>query len=301
MRVSLRVLALRGLFGAAVMLACSGAPAQAQIDITGSFNAIFNEDQPERVPGPSLGDYLGLPVNDAARAYADAWEPSRLTVPEQQCRAHASPYIMRGPLNLRIWDERDPQTQQVVALHMDISNFQQRRTIWMDGRPHPSEYAEHTWMGFSTGEWRGDMLVVTTTHIKPMWHRRNGVPQSDQTRLTEFFTLHGDVLTQVTYTDDPVYLTEPLVKTTNIRKNPRPLPAQQLLYPCIGVVEIADQPRGAVPHYPPGENPFLKDFGVEYNIPFEATRGGAATMYPEYRGKLKGAGLVHNNPATTAR
>ena len=110
--------------------------------------AFFHEDQPERIPGPSLGDYLGLPINDSARAFAEAWDASRLTVPEHQCRAHSSPYILRGPLNMRIWEERDPQTQQVVAIHVDISNFQQRRTIWMDGRPHPSPNAEHTWMGF---------------------------------------------------------------------------------------------------------------------------------------------------------
>jgi hypothetical protein len=279
-----------------VLVACWAAPASAQVDITGSFNAIFHEDQPERVAGPAIGDYAGLPLNDSARAFADAWESSRLTVPEHQCRAHSAPYIMRGPLNLRIWDERDPQTQQVVALHFDISNFQQRRVVWMDGRPHPSANAEHTWMGFSTGRWDGDTLVVTTTHVKQMWHRRNGVPQSDQVRLTEYFTLHGNVLTQVTYTDDPVYLTEPLVKTTNMAKNPRPLAAQQLLYPCASVVEIADQPRGAVPHFLPGENPFLKEYGQEYNLPEIALRGGAATMYPEFKTNLKGAGLVHNPP-----
>lgn len=289
----------RVLLGTLVVLFVASAPAQAQVDMIGSFNAIFHEDQPERVPGPAVGDYAGLPVNASARAFAEAWDSSRLTVPEHQCRAHASPYIMRGPLNLRIWDERDPQTQQVVALHMDMSNFQQRRTIWMDGRPHPSPFAEHTWMGFSTGRWEGHTLVVTTTHIKQMWHRRNGVPQSDEVRLTEYFTLHGDVLTQVTYTDDPVYLTEPLVKTTNMRRNPIPLPAQQLLYPCVAVVEIADQPRGAVPHYLPGENPFMKEFGTEFNLPEEALRGGAATMYPEFRDRIKGAGLIRRTPTGT--
>jgi hypothetical protein len=262
-------------------------PASAQLDLTGSYNAVFHEDQPERIPGPSLGDYLGLPINESARAFAEAWDASRLTVPEHQCRAHSSPYILRGPLNMRIWDDRDPETQQVVAMHIDISNFQQRRTVWMDGRPHPSPLAEHTWMGFSTGRWDGDALVVTTSHIKQMWHRRNGIPQSDRVALTERFTLHGSVLTYVAITDDPVYLTEPLVKTTNMLRNPRPLPPQQLLYPCTAVVEIADQPRGAVPHYLPGENPFLKDFAAANKLPAEATRGGAATMYPEFQSKLR--------------
>ena len=273
----------------ALVLATLGiaSPLSAQVDISGSYNALFHEDQPERIPGPALGDYLGLPINESARAFAETWDASRLTVPEHQCRAHSSPYILRGPLNMRIWDERDRETQQVVAVHIDISNFQQRRIVWMDGRPHPSANAEHTWMGFSTGRWDGDTLVVTTTHIKQMWHRRNGVPQSDQVTLTERFMLHGPVLTYVTIIDDPVYLTEPLVKTTNMLQNPRPLAPQQLLYPCTAVVELADQPRGAVPHYLPGENPFLEEFGAEYTLPAAATRGGAATMYPEFQQKLR--------------
>ena len=73
----------------------------------------------------------------------------------------------------------------VVALHIDISNFQQRRIVWMDGRAHPSPNAEHTWMGFSTGVWKGDALVVDTSHVKQMWHRRNGLPQSDKVELVE--------------------------------------------------------------------------------------------------------------------
>ena len=262
-------------------------PAFAQIDLTGNWQGVFHEDQLERIPGPALGDYLGLPINDEARAFADAWDPSRLTVPEHQCRAHSAPYILRGPLNMRIWEERDSQTEQVVAIHMDISNFQQRRVIWMDGRPHPSPNAEHTWMGFSTGEWNGDALVVSTTHIKQMWHRRNGLPQSDQATLTERFIRHGDVLTDITYTTDPVYLTEPLIKTTNMRLNPRPLQAAQLLYPCQSVVEIPDQKRGAVPHFMPGENPFLKEFRDQYHLPEIATRGGAQTTYPEFQLNLR--------------
>jgi hypothetical protein len=124
-------------------------PAAAQIEIAGYWNQVMHEDQLERVPGPSLGDYMGLPLNDSARAFAEAWDASRLTVPEHQCRAHSSPYIYRGPLLLRIWEERDPQTQEVVAIHQRVRNFQQERIIWMDGRPHPSERAPHTWMGFS--------------------------------------------------------------------------------------------------------------------------------------------------------
>ena len=174
---------------------------------------------------------------------------------------------------MRLWEERDPQTQQIVAIHQDISNFQQRRTFWMDGRPHPSQYAEHTWMGFSTANWEGDTLVVTTTHIKQMWHRRNGIPQSDRVALTERYIRHGSVLTLITVTDDPPYLTEPLVKSTNMLMNPR----RSRRSSCYAVSErrrIASQPRGAVPHYLPGENPFLREFRQQSHLPAIATRGG---------------------------
>src|ERR1700682_2773453 len=113
-------------------------PASAQVLLSGIWTALQHEDQLERGPGPELGDYLGLPVNDAARLRAESWDPSRLTLQEHQCRVHIVSYIYRGPLNLRIWEEKDPETQQVIAINNYISTYEQSRTIWMDGRPPPS-------------------------------------------------------------------------------------------------------------------------------------------------------------------
>ena len=72
--------------------------------------------------------------------------------------------------------------------------------------------------------------------------------------------------------------------------NPRPLTPQQLLYPCQCVVEIAAQKRGAVPHYLPGENPFLAEFSSQAHLPAIATRGGAETMYPEFQQRINDIG-----------
>ena len=191
------------------------------------------------------------------------------------------PYIYRGPLNLRIWEEKDPQSQKVIAIKNYISTYEQTRTIWMDGRPHPSPNAAHTWMGFSTGKWEGDMLTVYTTHIKQGWVRRNGLPESDQATLTEHFIRHGDILTHVSIVTDPVYLTEPLIKTQDFRLQLQA--GQNWLYPCEYVEEIAGRPKGEVPNYPPGKNPFVHEFADKYKIPVQAALGGAATMYPEYR------------------
>ena len=196
-----------------------GSPAFAQLDLTGIWSPVFHEDQPERIPGPELVDYLGLPINDAARQWALAWDPSRLTLPEHQCQVHTVAYMYRGPLLLRIWEERDPQTQDLIAIRQYISNYEQNRTIYMDGRPHPPPYAAHTWMGFSTGKWEGNILTVTTTHIKQGWHRRNGLPSSDRITLVEHFIRHDDHLTHVTVVTDPDYLTEPLIKSQDFTLN----------------------------------------------------------------------------------
>src|SRR5499433_4532084 len=119
-------------------------PALAQQDLTGEYVSMFHEDQPERIPGPALGDYLGLPISDAARLRADSWDASMMTLPEWQCRPHSADYIWRGPSNLHIWKEVDPVTRQVTAFHAEwlrsIDNV-----YYLDGRPHPLAHAAHTW------------------------------------------------------------------------------------------------------------------------------------------------------------
>jgi hypothetical protein len=270
----------------AVALALAAQPARAQMILTGEWSPRYHEDQPDRIPGPELGDYTGLPLTDGARVAADTWSASRLTIPEHQCKVHIAPYIYRGPMRFRVWEEKDPITQRIVAFKHYINTYEQERTIWMDGRPHPPEWAPHTWQGFSTGEWQGDILVVTTTHIKSEWIRRNGVPNSDQSTMIEHFIRHGNVLTHNVYWMDPVYLTEPLVRAEEFVLNEKS-GGGDWLWPCEYVEEVAERPRDEVPHFLPGKSPYLGDFAYRYGIPIEAANGGAETMYPEYMEKLR--------------
>jgi hypothetical protein len=154
----------------------------------------------------------------------------------------------------------------------------------MDDRPHPPDVAPHTWMGFSTGTWEGNILTVETTHLKWGWIRRNGLRHTDQATLTEHFIRHGGHLTHVSILTDPITLTEPHIKTQDLVL--RIQNGQTWLYPCEPVVEI-ERPRGAVPNYLPGENPFLHEFADQYHIPVDAALGGAQTAYPEYQSKMK--------------
>jgi cyclase len=261
------------------------ASASAQISMDGDWLPVRGEDAAERGPGPELGDYLGLPINDAARLRAESWNASRLTLPEHQCAVHIVSYIYRGPLALRIWEEKDPDTQRVIAIKHYISTYEQTRTIWMDGRPHPPDYAPHTWMGFSTGKWEGNTLTVTTTHIKLDWIRRNGVAESERATVTEHFIRHGDHLTHVTIIYDPVYLTEPLIKTDDFLLT---LNGNiNWLWPCEYVDELGSNRKDDVPNYLPGKNPFLREFVDRYKLPPGAAEGGAESMYPEYRASMR--------------
>ncbi len=265
-----------------------GVSAFGQVYLGGNWTPLRHEDQAERGPGPELGDYLGLPINDAARLRADSWSASRMTLPEHQCRVHSVTYIYRGPNHLRIWEEKDPQTQQVVAIKNYISTYEQTRTIWMDGRPHPSEYAPHTFMGFSTGEWEGNILTVKTTHIKQGFVRRNGLVQSDLASMVEHFIRHGNILTHVSVVTDPVYTTEPLIKSEDFQLDE--YDQGSWLWPCEPVEEITNRKKTDVPHYLPGTNPYLKEFSDHFKVSEQAVRGGAETMYPEYQAKLKAPG-----------
>jgi cyclase len=260
------------------------APAAAQINLVGDWVGRYQEDFQDRVPGPDLGDYTGLPVNDAARRYADSWDPSRVSLLEHQCEPYVSPHIYRGPLQFRIWEEREPNTQELVAIKQYLGTYQQWRTIWLDGRAHPPDYAPHTWMGFSTGEWHGDILTVTTTHIKAEFFRRSGIPSSDRTTLIEHYVRHGTVLSHVMIATDPVYLTEPLIMSEEFVLMDRG--NQNWLYNCEYATEI-DRPRNEVPHFLDGTNPSLTEYAEKYGIPLAAARGGAETTYPEYMATLR--------------
>jgi len=265
--------------GAAAMLAIAlcATPSVAQINLAGQWTGFYHEDEPDRLPGPELGDYGGLPLNDADRMRAQSWSASILSVPEYQCRVHPVDYASSFA-QIRIWETVNEKTQQLIAIHVQHFAWNTVRTIWMDGRPHPPEYAQHTAMGFSTGEFVGQTLRVHTTHLEEGWLRRNGVARSWNAIVTEHFTRHDDILTWGVYIDDPTYLEEPFMRNRDYTFDPT---NRMGPYPCESVIET-DLPDDYFPHYLPGENPYLIEYSQNHDIPYEATLGGAETMYPEY-------------------
>ena len=264
-------------------------PAFAQFDLTGKWASRSSQDAMERGPGPDPVDYLGLPLNDEGRARALSYNYSMLSLPDGQCGYHTPFYIVLGPFGLHVWNEFDPVTGRLVAWKIGAWVDRDVTTIWMDGRPHPSPNAPRTYGGFTTGRWEGNTLVTTTTHMKATQIRRNGAPVSDQATMTMYVFRHGDLLTIRAVMDDPVYFSEPLVRSRAWALDPdgNLNLGNGVASPCEPIAElpVADAAE-IVPHYLPGQNPFINELTERHNIPVEAVLGGAETMYPEYRKKL---------------
>jgi cyclase len=253
------------------------------VDISGAwFNAGAGAEG-----NPVLVEYGGYPINEAGRLYGLTWSPSRLTLRQQQCAGYDPSRLLHGGGNYRFWEERDPHTQMLIAIKIYGQITEGSRTIWMDGRPHPPAYAKHSFVGFSTGKYDGNVLTVYTTHLKRNWIRTNGLAMSDQTTLMEHFIRHGDRITYMTVLTDPVYLTEPFVRNSDMRRSVRD--PEAWLYACDDGEQLVGQPKDQVPNYLYGQNPYLREYADKYHIPLLGALGGVETMYPEFAAKLKTA------------
>ena len=268
-----------------VVLLCTFAarPASAQAEITGSWNLLATEDVSN---DPLPVDYMGLPLNEEARTRALSYSQSQLGMIERQCEGWPALYFMTGPFGLKIWSDTEPVTGKVVSYTFGAWVDRLPLVIWMDGRPHPSKYAEHTRGGFTTGRWEGNTLVTYTTHMKSGFIRKTGPPMSDQATMTARFFRHGDILTALGVIEDAVYLAEPVVWSRSFEISTTELAVQGR--PCITTFE-GTALGNEVPHYAPDKNPFVDEMTKKYGIPRDAVLGFPETLYPEYRQKMKAA------------
>ena len=293
------IVAIFGLLTAVTAVAQNQESQTSGIDITGAWfsGGSFMEGGAQT----ELVDYGGLPLSEAGRLYALAWDPERWTLRQQQCMAYEPTRLLHGGGNFRFWEERDPVTQKLIAIKLYGQITEGTRTVWMDGRLHPPAYAKHTFLGFSTGKFDGNVLTVYTTHLKRNYIRTNGVAMSDQATLVEHFIRHGDRTTYVTVLTDPVYFTEPLVRNSDMRRSVRN--PEAWLYACEDGEQIVGRPDDQVPNYLFGQNPFLREHADKNHIPLLASLGGADTMYPEYISKVKSAtdaeALARTRPTVT--
>lgn len=201
------------------------AKAAALYDVTGYWVSVVTEDWRYRMIMPVKGDYNGILLNPAGRKIADAWDPTKDEAAGEQCKSYGAPAIMRVPGRLRItWQDDN-------TLKIDSDNGQQTRLL----RFNSAETGGADWQGYSKASWeivpagRGSApvgsLKVVTTRLRPGYLRKNGVPYSASTTLTEYLDRvnepDGNAYLVVTTTvEDPVYLLQPFLTSSHYRRQP---------------------------------------------------------------------------------
>lgn len=239
------VTALRrfGAFAAAAVLVtmhCGPADAQrtasltprevAPFDITGYWVSLVTEEWVQRMTTPPLGDYRFVPLNAAGRAEADNWNPAADEAAGEACKGYAAPGVMRLPSRLQIGWEDD------FTLRVTIDTGTQTR-LFHFGESSPGELSRQ---GHSVARWEfsgpqrsGDVaagdrpgaLQVDTTHLRPGYLQKNGVPFSEETSMTEYYNriAAGDgtqyLVVQI-FVDDPVYLSDHWIGTVQFLREP---------------------------------------------------------------------------------
>jgi hypothetical protein len=202
-------------------------------DITGYWVSIVTEDWRVRMFTPQKGDYASVPINPEGRKAADAWDPARDESEGNQCKSYGAAAIMRVPGRFHFTWENE------TTLRIDADSGMQTRLLHFSTAPPPQQ-TELQFQGYSTVQWvrqqhgqsggdvgkpgPGGTLKVITVNLRPGYLRKNGVPYSDKTVVTEYYDLihepDSDWLIVKTIVEDPTYLSRPFITSTNLRRQP---------------------------------------------------------------------------------
>jgi hypothetical protein len=130
------------------------------------------------------GEFGGLKLKPAALAAATKWDPKDDMSLVNACKPPSIVYAMQGPFPIEIY-----QGTEFILIKLEY--FDLLRIVFMDGRK-PDANTPESKVGFSTGRWEGDTLVVETTHLSPATITNNGLAHSNKARVTERFRLGAD-------------------------------------------------------------------------------------------------------------
>jgi hypothetical protein len=216
----------------------------APFDLTGHWVALITEDWRYRQFTPPKGDYGSVPLSPVGRKIADAWDPAKDEAGGDSCKPYGAAGLMRLPTRLHITWQDD------ATLKIDADAGTQTRLFYF-GEPRASG---GNWQGVSIASWdaprapmsgRGgagpapmSSLKVVTTKMRPGYLRKNGVPYSSDTVMTEYFDRldvpGGDALLLVRIEIvDPQYLAAPYWTSVQFKRqndaagwNPTPCAAR---------------------------------------------------------------------------
>jgi hypothetical protein len=197
-------------------------------DLTGYWVAIVTEDWRWRMVTPAKGDFTSVPLNQEGRKVGEAWDPDKDIAAGNQCKAYGAAGLMREPTRVHItWvDDNTLKVETDAGTQTRLFHFNAK----MPAHEAPS------WQGFSDASWdglrpaprgggaapRGGSLKVVTTDLKAGYLRKNGVPYSANTVLTEYYDRtnepNGDSwLIITTIVHDPENLYQDFVTSTHFK------------------------------------------------------------------------------------
>jgi hypothetical protein len=210
--------------------AVSSARDAAPIDLTGYWVSYVTENWRYRMVTPAKGEYRRIPASPAALPLINAWDPAADERAGNQCKSYGAGAIMSVPGRLHItWQDADTlRIETDAGTQTRLFHFPPRASAAASPGPR-------SWQGESTATWEpatggndgggGGSLRVVTSNLRAGYLRKNGVPYSDRTTVTEHFDVAplsdgGRLLLVTTIVEDPVYLTGPYVVSPHFKKEP---------------------------------------------------------------------------------
>jgi hypothetical protein len=223
----------------------------AKADFTGYWVSVISEDWRWRMVTPAKGDFASIPFTPEAKKVGEAWDPAKDEASGDVCKAYGAAAIMRLPGRVHITWQDDS------TLKIETDTGMQTRLLHFGGEA-PKDLPPSR-QGYTTAEWEGAVrgiglpraglgatregtksksLEAETTHLLPGYLRKNGFPVSGNAAVHEYFDLVAERNGQpwfvvTTIVDDPIYLQEPFVTSSNFKKqgdaagwNPRPCSAR---------------------------------------------------------------------------
>jgi hypothetical protein len=196
----------------------------APIDLTGYWVSYVTENWRYRMVTPAKGEYRRIPASPAAVPIINAWDPAADERAGSQCKSYGAGNIMSVPGRLHItWQDSD-------TLRIDTDAGTQTRLLHFTQSASATPPGPPSWQGESLATWEratgpdgGGSLRVVTTNLRPGYLRKNGVPYSERTTVTENFDVASlpdgsKVLLVTTVVEDPVYLTGPYIVSPHFKK-----------------------------------------------------------------------------------
>lgn len=210
--------------------AAQSARANAAVDLTGTWVSVITEEWKYRMVTPRKGDYRGggIRVTPEGVRLANAWDPAKDEAAGEKCKGYGAVGVTRLPGKVRIsW-------QDVNTLQVEFEAGNQVRLFHFGAVPPPE--GPPTWQGHSLALWeravappgqREGNVKVVTTHLRPQYARKNGLPVSGNAKLTEYLQVlkapNGDLwLSLIGELDEPLYYQELYHYSWQFKKVPDP-------------------------------------------------------------------------------